>query len=103
MSTYEQLQKKKGLVFIQNNKEYNEIRGDFLLKICEINAVANVHGKGRDDFKIETLLKAEELSRKVSASQSTALRKLSDQIKMGIHNMRILTRKYSENVEVVDP
>ncbi len=46
--------------------------------VCEINAVANVAGKGRDDFKIDILLKAEELSRKVSVSESTALRKLSD-------------------------
>lgn len=79
------------------------MRGKFLQKVCEINSVANVMGKGRDDFKIEVLLKAEELSRKVTASQSTALRKLSDQIKLGIHNMRLLTRKYSENIEVVDP
>jgi hypothetical protein len=54
------------------------LRSTFIQKICEINAVANVQGKGRDDFKIEILLKAEDLSRKVSASQSTALRKLSD-------------------------
>ena len=38
------------------------------MKICEINAVANTVGKGRDDFKLEILLKAEEVSRKVSQS-----------------------------------
>jgi len=50
MSLFEQTQKKKGLVFIQNNKEYNELRSKFIQKICEINAVANIQGKGRDDF-----------------------------------------------------
>jgi hypothetical protein len=68
MSAFETQQKKKGLVFIQNNKEYNELRSQFIGKICEINSVANVQGKGRDDFKLDILLKSEDLSRKISAS-----------------------------------
>lgn len=57
------------------------MREKFIAKMCEINSVANVSGKGRDDFKIDILLKAEELTRKVSPSQSSAVRKLSDNIK----------------------
>lgn len=51
---------------MQSNKEYNEMREKFVAKICEINAVANTQGKGRDDFKLDILLKAEDVSRKVS-------------------------------------
>jgi len=46
--------------------------------MCEINAVANTLGKGRDDFKVDILLKAEELSRKISPDRSAAVRKLAD-------------------------
>lgn len=68
MSNFETQQKKKGLIFIQNNKDYNDLRIEFIGKVCEINAVANVQGKGRDDFKIDILLKSEDLSRKITAS-----------------------------------
>jgi len=71
--------------------------------MCEINAVANTLGKGRDDFKLDLLLKAEEIYRKVSPNQSSAVRKLADQIKQTFHTFRVLIRKYNENVEVVDP
>jgi vacuolar-type H+-ATPase subunit I/STV1 len=69
----------------------------------EINAVANVVGKGRDDFRLDVLLKAEDVARKVSPMQSKAVRKLADQIKQTMHTFRVLVRKYNENVEVVDP
>jgi hypothetical protein len=49
--------------------------------MCEINAVANTLGKGRDDFKLDLLIKAEDIYRKVSPNQSGAVRKLADQIK----------------------
>jgi hypothetical protein len=74
-----------------------------LTKICEINAVANVQGKGRDDFKLDIILKAEEISKKVSTTQSQAVKRLADQIKASFHTFRILFRKYNENIEVVDP
>mmetsp|Transcript_4915 Transcript_4915/g.4538 ORF Transcript_4915/g.4538 Transcript_4915/m.4538 type:complete len:99 (-) Transcript_4915:527-823(-) len=48
-------------------------------------------------------MKAEEVGRLYSVSQSNALRKLSDSIKTTLHNVRLLMRKYSENIEVVDP
>lgn len=54
------------------------MREKLVTKIGEINAVANTAGKGRDDFKLDILLKAEELSRKISPNQSAAVRKLSD-------------------------
>lgn len=33
--------------------------------MCEINSIANTQGKGRDDFTLDILLRAEELSSKV--------------------------------------
>jgi hypothetical protein len=51
-----------------NNAFHNEIRSRFINKVCEINAVANVLGKGREDFEIGVLLKVEDLSRKYSSS-----------------------------------
>lgn len=50
--------------------EFNSLREMFVAKMGEINAVANVMGKGRDDFKLDVLLKAEEIARKVSTAQS---------------------------------
>ena len=51
-------------------KEINIIREKIVSKINEINSVANVQGKGRDDFSIETLLKAEEINKKSNISPS---------------------------------
>ena len=44
------------------------MREKLLAKMCEINSVANTAGKGRDDFKMDILLKAEDINRKISAS-----------------------------------
>lgn len=88
---------------MQYSKEFNDLREKLVQKMCEINAVANTLGKGRDDFKVDLLSKAEEIYRKVSPNQSSSVRKLADQIKQTFHTFRVLIRKYNENVEVVDP
>ena len=91
-------------MFLQSSKEFNELRGKFIAKMCEINSVANTLGKGRDDLgNLDIILRAEELSRTVSPSQSSAVRKLADAIKQTLHTFRVLVKKYNENVEVVDP
>lgn len=41
------------------------MRERFVSKMCEINSVANTVGKGRDDFKLDILIKAEDLTRKL--------------------------------------
>jgi hypothetical protein len=63
ITQFEQDHKKGGIVLLQTNKDYNELRGKFIAKICEINSVANILGKGRDDFTVEILLRAEAISR----------------------------------------
>jgi hypothetical protein len=63
--------------------------------------VTNAQGKGRDDFKVEVLLKAEELALKPNSTGAT--KRVADQVKNTFEVFRTLLRKYSENVEVVDP
>ena len=63
--------------------------------------MTNSQGKGREDFKLEVLLKAEELSIKPNSTGAT--KKVADQVKNTFNLFRTLLRKYSENIEVVDP
>lgn len=70
-------------------------------RMCEINPVTNMQGKGRNDFKVEMLLKAEAAIGMPGASQ--AVKKLGEQVKNTFHLFRMLIRKYGENIEVVDP
>lgn len=46
---------------ILKKKEFNENRENLLQKICQVNAVANEEGKGKESFKFEILMTAEEL------------------------------------------
>ena len=75
-----------------------------LVAICnKINAVANPEGKGRDDLQPEILFTAESLCRRISSSQSKAVRKLAEAIRKSFQSIRTLLRKYEENIEGVDP
>jgi hypothetical protein len=49
-------------------------------EVSQINSVSNVLGQGRDDLDASVLIAADEVSRKISASQSTAIRLLCDRI-----------------------
>lgn len=68
MTDFERQSKKQGLVILASNKDYNVLRAMLLTKMCEINSIANSEGKGRDDFKIEVLIKAEDLLKKASTN-----------------------------------
>ncbi len=92
----------KGNVVIRSS-EYNQLRRRFVEVCGQINSVANIQGKGRDDLGVEILQAAEEASRKVSNLKSRAVRRLAEQIKSTFASMRGLFRKYAENIEVVDP
>lgn len=70
-------------------------------KICEINPVTNIQGKGRNDFKHDILTKAEQLHTQPHLSR--AVKKISEQVISTFQLFRTLIRKYSENIEVVDP
>lgn len=49
----------------------DSIRSQLIQRLCEINPVTNAQGKGRDDFKLEVLLRAEELSIKPNSTGAT--------------------------------
>ena len=66
--------------------------------------MANSIGQGRDDLDVSVLIVAEETSRKVSASQSQAVRQLCLHIQRSYNNLKnLFVDRYAENVEVVDP
>ena len=71
--------------------------------ILQINKVANTNGKGRDDLNLEILLAAEGVLRRVSTNQSRSARFLAEKVKQSFLQMRLLFRKYDENIEIVDP
>lgn len=42
-------------------QELSEAKSNLIGNICKINSVANTQGKGRDDFTLKLLIKAEEV------------------------------------------
>jgi len=103
LSEFEKSQSKRGIVIIQASPDYNKLRSSLIRQLCEINSVANVQGKGRDDFDVTVLLAAEATKLKVTETESQAVRKLADRIQKSLNSLRMLMRKYAENIEVVDP
>jgi hypothetical protein len=100
--TFEAKERLKGKVVL-NCEAYHDLRRQLVEIVCQLNSVANTEGKGRDDLTYDILLAAEGISRRISSSQSTAVRMLADEIKKAFTNIRMLMRKYDENIEVVDP
>jgi len=98
------VQHEQQLTRVENGKakgDMDGLRDQIIQRLCEINPVTNSQGKGREDFKLEVLLKAEELSIKPNSTGAT--KKVADQVKNTFNLFRTLLRKYSENIEVVDP
>ena len=58
---------------------------------------------GRDDLTNDILLASEGLSRRISPTQSNAVRNLAQRIKKVFIDFRNLLKKYDQNIEVVDP
>ena len=50
LTQYEKKASIRGRMNISNDKEYNEIRERFVKIINELNNIANINGKGRDDL-----------------------------------------------------
>jgi hypothetical protein len=102
IKSYEIMEKLKGRVVI-TSVTYDQLRKRFL-EICgKINSIANIAGKGRDDFELSILNSAEKISRKITNNKSKAVRKLAKQIMISFNNLRQLLRKYSKNIDIVDP
>lgn len=100
--SYEITERLKGKVVL-NCELYNDLRKKFVELCGDINSVANSEGKGRDDLTVDILIAAEGISRRISNLQSRAVRKLAEEIKKTFNDIRVLLRKYQENIELVDP
>lgn len=61
--------------------DYNKNRTKLIKILNQINAVANSEGKGRDDLQPEILFQAEGICRRISSTQSKAVRKLAEGIR----------------------
>lgn len=83
--------------------EYTEKRSKLIQILGKINSVANPEGMGRDDLSNDILLAAEGIYRRISPTQSKAVRKLAERIKKSFLDFKVLLRKYEQNIEVVDP
>jgi len=102
LNEMEMMEKSKGKIFL-DSEQYNNARKKLVKIIGQINSVANSEGNGRDDLDIDILVISERLIRKVSSSQSKAVRHLSEKIKKTFKDIRVLFKKYQTNIEVVDP
>jgi len=68
------VQHEQQLSRVENGKakgDVDDLRNQIIQRLCEINPVTNSQGKGREDFKLEVLLKAEELSIKPNSTGAT--------------------------------
>lgn len=95
-------EKARGRILL-DSEEYDKLRTFLANQIAQINSVANSDGKGRDDLGVEILIAAEGILRRISPSQSKSVRKLAENIRTSFMNLRLLFRKYDNNIEVVDP
>ena len=102
ITNYENKSKVKGKLLI-NDKKYNELRTKLILNILKINQIANINGKGRSDLSAEILFSAEKVLVTVSENQSKGMRNLALKIKNALYVIRQLFRKFSKNIEGVDP
>lgn len=83
-------------------EEIFELKAKLVVIVGKINSVANIEGKGRDDLTIDILKAAEGLLRRVSA-QTKCISNLAEKIRQSFIALRSLFRKYSQNIEIVDP
>ena len=76
----ESREKARGRIVV-DTMEYTEKRAKLINILGKINSVANPEGMGRDDLGNEILLSAEGIYRRISPTQSKAVRNLAERIK----------------------
>eukprot|EP00826_Nyctotherus_ovalis_P012783 TRINITY_DN13405_c0_g1_i14.p1 TRINITY_DN13405_c0_g1~~TRINITY_DN13405_c0_g1_i14.p1 ORF type:complete len:509 (-),score=101.70 TRINITY_DN13405_c0_g1_i14:20-1546(-) len=102
MTDCELAEKLKGSIVIRSST-YKLLRKRFVEVCGRINSVANYVGKGRDDLSADILAAAENVLRRVSDYRSKAVRKLASKIKETFNVLRLIFRKYAENIEMINP
>jgi hypothetical protein len=72
--------------------------------MAQINTVANMNGKGRDDLTdIKILEAAENIPNLLLVGQANSVQVLAYKIRETLTCFRMLVKKYSENLDAVDP
>ena len=85
-------------------QKLNQSRKSLLQNIGLVNTVANVEGKGRDDFEFELLEKSESLMEPVQvAKHSRAVVHLAQNVRKTFDSYRNLMHEFQTNIELVDP
>ena len=87
LTKFENEEKRKGRIFIAGH-EYDHLRGELCRIINQINSVANIEGKGRDDLSYDILVAAESVVTKVTPSQSKSIRNAADKIRQSFQKIR---------------
>ena len=80
LASIEQKEISRGRIVV-DTVEYPEKRAKLIAILGKINSVANPEGMGRDDLGVEVLLAAEGIFRRISPTQSKAVRSLAERIK----------------------
>lgn len=93
-----------GSPLLRNDPRYNTKREELIQKMAQINTVANMNGKGRDDLTdIKILEAAENIPNLLLVGQASSVQVLADKIRETVTCFRMLVKKYSENLDAVDP
>lgn len=86
-------EKSRGVIVL-DTPEFTQKRSKVIEILGKINSVANPEGMGRDDLSNDILLAAEAMYRKISPTQSKAVRSLAERIKKSFTDFRALLLKY---------
>lgn len=102
LSAIELREKGRGRIVV-DSQAHTAARSKLVQILGKINSVANPEGLGRDDLTNDILLAAEGLFRRISPTQSNAVRNLAQRIKKVFQEFKALLKRYDQNIEVVDP
>jgi len=80
LTQIETREKSRGRIVV-DTEDYSQQRQKLIQILGKINSVANPEGMGRDDLGHDILLTAEGVFRRISPTQSKAVRNLADRIK----------------------
>ncbi len=80
LALIEMKEKSRGRIVV-DSQEYTQKRSKLIQNLGKINSVANPEGMGRDDLGNDILMAAEGIYRRISPTQSKAVRNLAERIK----------------------
>ena len=80
LATIETKEKSRGRIVV-DTQEYIQKRSKLIQILGKINSVANPEGMGRDDLGNDILLASEGIYRRISPTQSKAVRNLAERVK----------------------